>query len=140
VLTWEEWQAKSKSSLTAAQILLEHGKPVEAASRAYYAAYQMVTAVLIKHKLSPRSEYGNWAHLETQDMYLAHICHKADLSYKDRVALTHLRSSFWTLLITRYKADYGPDKNIDMPLSRFLWRESSKLVKYLESLIKRGAL
>jgi uncharacterized protein (UPF0332 family) len=47
VLTWEQWQAKSGSSLEASRILLENQKPVEAASRAYYAAYQMVTAVLI---------------------------------------------------------------------------------------------
>jgi len=68
MLTWEQWQEKSRSSLEAAQILLERNKPVEAASRAYYAAYQMVTAVLIKLHLVPRSAYGNWSHHETVDM------------------------------------------------------------------------
>lgn len=126
--------------MAAAQILLERNKPVEAASRAYYAAYQMVTAVLIKFKLSPRSEYGNWAHHETQDMYLTHICHKANLSYKDRVALSHLRSSFWTLLATRYKADYGPDKEIDLYQARILWRNANRLARLLENLIQRGVL
>jgi uncharacterized protein (UPF0332 family) len=140
VLTWEEWQLKSASSLAAAKILLEHDKPVEAASRAYYAAYQMVTAVLIKLKLSPRSVYGNWAHDETQKMYLTHICHKADLEYKEKVALIKLRSGFWNLLLTRYTADYGFDKNIDMVLSRSLWRGANKLVKFLDNLIKRGVL
>ncbi len=140
MLTWEEWQTKSASSLAAARILLEHDKPVEAASRAYYAAYQMVTAALIKFKLSPRSEYGNWAHHETQDMYLTHICQKTVLEYKEKTVLTKLRSAFWNLLLRRYQADYGPDKGIDMLLARSLWRDASKLVKLLEDLIKRGVL
>jgi uncharacterized protein (UPF0332 family) len=84
VLTWEQWQEKSRSSLEASRILLQNNKSVEAASRAYYAAYQMVTGVLIKLKLTPRGEYGNWAHQETQEMYRTHICQKADLGYKKR--------------------------------------------------------
>lgn len=140
MLTWEEWQEKPRSSLAAAQILLEHDQPVEAASRTYYAAYQMVTAVLIKLNLSPRGAFGNWAHDETQKMYLTHICQKADLEYKEKVALIRLRPDFWKLLLTRYKADYGPDKTIDLLLSRSLWRDANKMVKLLENLIKRGVL
>ncbi|MGH7596240.1 MAG: HEPN domain-containing protein [bacterium] len=68
MLTWEQWQEKSKSSLEASQILLENQKPIEAASRAYYAAYQMVTSVLIKLRLSPRGEFGNWSHHETYEI------------------------------------------------------------------------
>ena len=60
MLTWEQWQEKSNSSLEASRILLENQKPVESASRAYYAAYQMVTGVLIRMKLSPRDEFGNY--------------------------------------------------------------------------------
>jgi uncharacterized protein (UPF0332 family) len=140
VLSFEQWKSKSKSSLGAARVLLEHDQPVEAASRAYYAAYQMVTGVLLRLKLSPRSAYGNWAHLETQDMYRIHICQKADLGYKEKAALTRLRSNFWKLLLTRYKADYGPDNSIDMLLSQALWRDANKLARLLENLIKRGLL
>ncbi len=46
-----------KKSLAASRILLENDKPFEAASRVYYAAYQMVTGVLTKLKLTLRSEY-----------------------------------------------------------------------------------
>jgi uncharacterized protein (UPF0332 family) len=140
VLTWEEWQEKSISSLTAAQILLEHAKPVEAASRSYYAAFQMVTAVLIKLKLSPRSAFGNWAHHETVEIYRIHICQRADLGYKEKVALTKLRPVFWALLIKRYQADYDLDKSIDMLLSRTLYRDANKLIKLLDNLIERGLL
>lgn len=76
MLTFEQWQEKSESSLEAAQILIDHDKPVEAVSRAYYAAYQMVTGVLVKLKLNPRTELGNWAHQETIKMYRIHICPK----------------------------------------------------------------
>jgi len=140
MLTWEEWQEKSRSSLTAAQILLEHDKPVESASRSYYAAYQMVTAVLTKLKLRPRSKYGNWAHHETVEMYRIHICQKADWGYKEKAALTKLRPFFWALLIKRYQADYDLDKSIDMLLSRTLYRDANRLIRLLENLIKRGLL
>jgi len=140
MLTWEQWLEKSNSSLAAARILLENHKPVEAASRAYYAAYQMVTAVLIKLKFSPRTEYGNWAHQDTQDMYRIHICQKADLGYKEKNALSKLRNGFWLLLTTRRDADYGIDKNIDIVLARTLWRDSNKLIVLLQNLIERGVL
>ncbi|MEK7727819.1 MAG: hypothetical protein AAB354_05355 [candidate division KSB1 bacterium] len=68
MLPWTQWRNKSQSSLTAAQVLLDNDKPVEAASRAYYAAYQMTTAVLLKLRLEPRSDYGNWSHHETVEM------------------------------------------------------------------------
>jgi uncharacterized protein (UPF0332 family) len=140
MLTWEQWQEKSKSSLAASRILLENDKPVEAASRAYYAAYQMVTGVLIRLKLTPRGEYGNWAHQETQEMYRIHICQKADLGYKEKNALSKRRNGFWALLIKRRDADYGIDRSIDILLARTLWRDSNRLIMLLQSLIERGVL
>lgn len=140
MLTWEQWQEKSKSSLAASRILLENEKPVEAASRAYYAAYQMVTGALIKLKLSPRAEFGNWSHEETQDMYRIHICRKADLGYKEKNALSKIRGGFGLLLTKRRNADYGIDKNIDILLARTLWRNSSRLITVLRNLVERGVL
>ena len=140
MLTWKQWQEKSESSLEASRILLENRKAIEAASRAYYAAYQMVTAVLIKLKLSPRSEYGNWSHHETLEMYHAHICRKLDVGNKARTLLIKLRPSFRYLLTTRYKADYDVAEEIDMTLSQSLWRDANRLVKLLKNLVERGVL
>jgi len=140
MLTWEQWQEKSKSSLEAARVLLENGKPIEAASRAYYAAYQMVTSVLIKLKLSPRVEYGNWPHEETQNMLRIHICQKVDLGHKEKNALLGLRNDFWLLLTKRRHADYGIDSSIDLLLAWTLWRDSNRLVVLLRNLIERGVL
>jgi uncharacterized protein (UPF0332 family) len=140
MLTWEQWREKSQSSLAAAQILLEHDKPVEAASRSYYAAYQMITAVLIKLDLYPRSAYGNWSHHDTQDMYRIHICQKADLGFKEKRALKNLIHGFRNLLEMRYRADYASTAIINLPLISSLWRDASRLVNLLNALIKRGML
>jgi len=103
-VNWGAVAGKIQKFIGSSADLLENHKPVEAASRAYYAAYQMVTAVLIKMKLSPRDEFGNWSHLDTQEMYRIHICQKDDLGYKEKVALGNLRLSFRTLFINRSQA------------------------------------
>jgi uncharacterized protein (UPF0332 family) len=119
---------------------LERNKPVEAASRAYYAAYQMVTAVLIKLDLSPRSAYGNWSHHETVDMYHTHICRKVDLGVKEKQALKNLMRKFQALLETRYLADYGDSSIIVSAAAKSYWRDANRIVSLLISLIHRGAL
>jgi uncharacterized protein (UPF0332 family) len=140
VLTWKQWREKSKSSLEAAQILLERNKPVEGASRSYYAAYQMVTGVLLKLHLSPRGSYGNWSHHETLEMYHTHVCKKVDLRFREQQALKNLFRKFRTLLGTRYLADYGDSSVIDLSSAHALWRDANRLVSLLNSLIQRGLL
>jgi len=140
MLTWEQWREKSQSSLEAAQILLESSKPVEAASRSYYAAYQMVTAVLIRLNLSPREAFGNWSHLETVEMYQIHVCKRASLGYKEQQALKSLLPKLYTLLETRYLADYGDSSTIIPPVVKSHWRDANRLVSLLNSLIRRGVL
>jgi uncharacterized protein (UPF0332 family) len=140
MLNWEQWREKSKSSLEASQILLARGKPIEAASRAYYAAYQMTTAVLVRLNLSPRDAFGNWAHRETVEMYQTHVCKKANLGYKEQQALRSLLPKFYTLLETRYLADYGDSATIVLPIAKSYWRDANRLVSLLNSLLRRGLL
>jgi uncharacterized protein (UPF0332 family) len=140
MLNWEQWREKSKSSLEAAQILLERDKPVEAASRAYYAAYQMVTAVLVKLNLNPRTSYGNWSHHETVEMYKTHVCKKANLGDKEQRALKNLKLKLRGLLETRYVADYGDPAAIIVSVAHGHWRDANRLVSLLNSLINRGLL
>lgn len=140
MLTWEHWREKSKSSLDAAQVLLERKKPVEAASRAYYGAYQMVTAVLIRFNLRPREAFGNWSHHETVEMYQTHVCKKAGLGFREQQALKRLFSELRILMETRYLADYGDSSNIVLSLAISHWREANRLVSLLNSLIRRGLL
>jgi uncharacterized protein (UPF0332 family) len=140
VLVWKQWREKSASSLEAAQILLERNKPVEAASRSYYAAYQMVTGVLLKLSLNPRSSYGNWSHHETLDMYQTHICKKAKWGFREQQALKRSFHKLRTLLETRYLADYGDPSTVVLSLAQSHWRDANRLVSLLNSLIRRGQL
>jgi uncharacterized protein (UPF0332 family) len=73
MLNWEAWQRTAESSLEAARLLLDHGKPVEAVHRAYYGAYPMVTGVLIKISQPPRPDLGNGSHQETQNLFTEQI-------------------------------------------------------------------
>jgi len=127
--------------LEAAQILLERNKPVEAAGRTYYAAYQMVTAVLIKLHLAPRSAYGNWSHHETVDMFQTHVCKKVGLGFREQQALKRLFPKLRTLMEIRYLADYG-DHTTTTAFSSVpsLWRDANRLVSLLNLLIRRGLL
>lgn len=141
MLTWEQWREKSKNSLEAAQILLERKKPVEAASRTYYAAYQMVTAVLIRFNLSPREAFGNWSHHETVEMYQTHVYKKANLGFREQQALKRLFPKLRTLMEIRYLADYGDhSKTTAFSSVPSLWRDANRLVSLLNSLLRRGLL
>jgi uncharacterized protein (UPF0332 family) len=140
VLTYKQWQEKSESSLEASQILIDHEKPVEAVSKAYYAVYQMVTDVLVKLNLNPRTEQGNWAHQETIKMYRIHICQKAGLGPKEKNALRNLMPQFLMLLRRRARADYGVPLPADLSRVKSQWRDANRQVSLLKSLIKRGLL
>jgi uncharacterized protein (UPF0332 family) len=140
VLSFEQWHEKSESSLEAAKILVEHDKPVEALSRAYYAVYQMVTGMLIKLNLNPRSEQGNWAHFDTLEMYRIHICRKTNLGHKEKNALRNLLPKFRLLLQIRARADYGVPQPTDLSRVKSHWRDANRQVSLLKSLIKRGLL
>lgn len=140
MLTWGEWQEKAESSLEAARILLDNGKPVEAVNRAYYGAYQMVTGVLIKSGQPPRARFGNWSHQETQDLFGTRICHHWRLSRKDRWVLAKQRLTFRSLLLRRYQVDYGHASMIDTAMATQLVRDAGHLVSLLERLIRRGLL
>ena len=140
MLKLEQWQEKSESSLEASRILLENNKPVEAVSRVYYAAYQMVTGVLIKLGLDPRTAYGNWSHHETIKMYRVHICQKAGLGPREKNALKNLLPKLRHLLERRAEADYSVLSITDLSLVKSHLRDSKRLVDLLKSLILRGLL
>ena len=50
---WERWWNMAQGSLAVAQILETRGEVRSSASRAYYAAYQSVTAMLLYHGMTP---------------------------------------------------------------------------------------
>jgi len=73
-------------------------------------------------------------------MYRTHICQKVDLEHKEKQALIHLRLKFRGLLETRYLADYGDTRSINLSRAKLYWRDANRLVKLLNSLVERGLL
>ena len=65
---WENWWRMAQGSLTAAQVLEQQGEYRSGASRAYYAAYQAVTALLLYAKQTPPEGREAWSHEVTPDL------------------------------------------------------------------------
>ncbi len=65
---WEQWWRMAQGSLVAAQILVKQGEARSSASRAYYAAYQSVTAVLLYYGLTPPDGREAWSHEATPEL------------------------------------------------------------------------
>ncbi len=65
---WEKWWRMAQGSLAAAQLLAKQGETRSSASRAYYAAYQSVTAVLLYYKLTPPDGREAWSHEATPEL------------------------------------------------------------------------
>ena len=65
---WERWWEMAQGSLKAAQLLAVQGETRSSASRAYYAAYQAVTAILLYYKMTPPDGREAWNHGETPEL------------------------------------------------------------------------
>ena len=65
---WEKWLGMAQGSLEAAQVLAKQGEARSSASRAYYAAYQSVTAVLLYYGLTPPDGREAWSHEATPEL------------------------------------------------------------------------
>ena len=59
---WERWWNMAQGSLSSAQILSKQGEVRSSASRAYYAAYQAATALLLYHGMTPPNGREAWSH------------------------------------------------------------------------------
>ncbi len=58
----------AQGSLAAAQLLAKDGEARSSASRAYYAVYQAVTAILLYYKMTPPADREAWSHEATPDL------------------------------------------------------------------------
>jgi uncharacterized protein (UPF0332 family) len=75
-------------------------------SRAYYAAFSVVTQELIIRGLTPRVEYGTWAHQSLPMMLQAH------LNSSSETAAANLASALERLYRLRLIADYRPELRV----------------------------
>lgn len=66
---WERWWNMAQGSLAAAQLLATQGEVRSSASRADYASYQAVTALLLYHGMTPPNDREAWSHEATPDLF-----------------------------------------------------------------------
>lgn len=66
---WERWWAMAQGSLAAATLLRTQGEVRSSASRAYYAAYQAITAVLLYQGKTPPEGREAWSHEATPELF-----------------------------------------------------------------------
>ena len=66
---WERWWNMAQGSLAAAQLLAKEGEVRSSASRAYYAAFQAVTALLLYHEMTPPNGREAWSHEATPELF-----------------------------------------------------------------------
>lgn len=62
---WEQWREMACESEKAARLAEAGDCPRPAASRYYYAAYQVVTALILYRGLTPPEARDAWSHFET---------------------------------------------------------------------------
>lgn len=65
---WERWWQMAQGSLAAAVLLKTQGEFRSSASRAYYAAYQAITAVLLYQGKTPPEGREAWSHEATPEL------------------------------------------------------------------------
>ena len=70
---WERWWLMAQGSLKAAQLLAAQREIAQremrsSASRAYYATYQFVTAILLYHNMTPPDGREAWTHDATPEL------------------------------------------------------------------------
>jgi uncharacterized protein (UPF0332 family) len=134
MLTWEQWINKSQASIVAARNSLKAGDFAAAVSRAYFAAFQAVTGVLIKRGNQPNPATGNWGHSGTQKQFPVLI---RQVRPKHR-RLRQARHDFRDLYLGRSRADYGDDSIFTMNTTQQLVRKAGQIVSLTQKLIEEG--
>ncbi len=134
MLTWQQWLNKSHASVTAAQNSLKARDLAATVSRAYFAAFQAVTGVLIKRGDRPNSATGNWGHKGTQNQFPTLV---RQVPSKQR-RLQQARGNFTRLYFYRSRADYGDDSIFTTNSIQQLVREAGQVVSLMHKLIEDG--
>ena len=106
---WQKWREMARESQAAA-IVLEHDELLRSsASRFYYAAFQISTAVLLYLKLTPPVGEEGWSHASTPEMLREHLEHVLKSMDTRRKLARHLSE----LYKIRIEADYIGDRTFD---------------------------
>ena len=126
---WERWWIMAQGSLAAAILLNTQGEMRSSASRAYYAAYQAATALLLYSRQVPPGDREAWSHEATPTLLQ---------TLPDRIASRALQKDLGERLRTLYGlrliADYQGEAEIDAKQAQFAVRSAAFVAKSAASL------
>lgn len=127
---WKQWQQMAQGSSAAAQILAAQGEFRSSASRAYYAAYQSATALLLyAGQRVPEGREG-WSHEATPDL-LKSLPQKI-LSSEIQQGLT---ARVKTLYELRLSADYRTTAEFTLGEIQAAVRSAVFVIKIINSIL-----
>ncbi len=127
---WEHCWRRAVDSLDAAGLLQQREHFCSAASRAYYAAFQAATAVLLYAKQIPPAGYEAWRHKETPELLRA--TQMSSLDQNKRYNLSARLSVLYKLRIT---ADYEMRADIGEAASATALKDAHFIVKSVGNVL-----
>jgi len=96
------WRDMAQDCFDAASHLRANHHWRSCVSRAYYAAFSVVTAALVDRGVTPRRDYGTWSHTDLPDVAVTHLL-------ASDAASANLGFAIRRLYRLRIAADYTPD-------------------------------
>jgi len=127
---WQRWWQMAQGSFVAAQTLERTGEARSSASRAYYAAYQAATALLLYAKQSPPEGREAWSHEATPGL----------LGSMPRTLLTPTRqrdmgNRLSDLYDLRLIADYRGEEDVETAALRAAIRSAAFILKTIGNVL-----
>lgn len=127
---WEYCRYRADDSLDAAGLLHQRGHSCSAASRAYYAAYQAVTAVLLYAKQRPPAGRDAWSHEVTPE-----LLRTTRMSFLDQNKRYNLSARLSVLYKLRITADYEMRAVIGEAASATALKDAHFIVKSVGDIL-----
>ena len=127
---WEQWWNMAQESFVAAQSLEQLGIVWSAASRAYYAAYQAATTLLLYARLVPPEDREAWSH-EATPALLRNVSDKMLNRARQRDLEERLRSLYELRLI----ADYQGEEAVSRAGLRAAVRDAAFVLRIVRTIV-----
>ena len=121
---WEKWWNMAQGSLKAAHVLEVFGEQRSSVSRAYYAAYQAATALLLYGRQIPPVGREAWSHEATPEL----VTRLPGTILVPPVA-QDMRKRLSSLYDLRLVADYQGERDIDELALRSTLRDAAFIIK-----------
>lgn len=130
---WEKWWRMGQGSLAAAQILAKQGEARSSASRAYYASYQSVTAVLLYYGMTPPDGREAWSHEATPE--LVWKLSGTIISQNARRDIAQRLEASYRL---RLNADYISVAEVGEAVLKIALKDASFIARLVEDVLSQG--